>query len=82
LHFFDFVVNPIIAPSLTVTRQRTIDSCMKDVLALTNGKPKKREEIQETMQQQGYSRPMIDRVLELIKAQERNKSKEYGVYET
>jgi hypothetical protein len=55
---------------------------MKDVLALTNEKPRKREEIQETMQQQGYSRPMIDRVLELIKARELNKSKEYGVYET
>ena len=80
-HFFDFVVSPIIAPSVVVVRQKTIDSCMKDVLALIKEKPKKREEIQETMQQQGYSRPMIDRVLELIKTQGQNKSKEYGVYE-
>jgi len=81
-HFFDFVANPIIAPSITVAKTRTIDACLQEVLRLTKGQPKHRDEILEAMQKQDYSRPMVDRVLKAVNERKLNKSTEYGVYET
>jgi len=81
-HFFDFIANPIIAPSLTGVKQKTSDACLKEVLQLTKGHSKKRDEIQEILQKQGYSRTMIDRALEIIKERGLNKTEKYGEYIT
>lgn len=81
-HFFDFVVNPIIAPSQTVVKQKTLDGCLREIFQLTKGQLRKRSEIQEVLQKQGYSRATIDRALMHINKKGLNKSEEYGVYET
>jgi hypothetical protein len=81
-HFFDFVVNPIIAPSLTQAHTPKIEDCISAVKVITKNQCKKRGEIVETLQKEGFSPQMIGRALKQISDMGLNKSTDYGTYKT
>jgi hypothetical protein len=80
-HFFDFVADPIIAPSITVTKQIPRETCLKAILELTRAKPIQTKEIYEALKRD-YTLTTINRALELMRVRGLNKEKRYGFYES
>jgi hypothetical protein len=80
-HFFDFVADPIIAPSMTAAKQTPREACLKAILELTRAKPMQTKEICEALKQD-YTSTTINRALELMRARGLNKGKRYGFYES
>jgi hypothetical protein len=81
-HFFEFATEPIIAREITFVKVNSLESCIKSLCELCKGSPKERDEIQDILQKQSFSRPTIDRAMEKIKENGLEKTQNRGVYET
>jgi hypothetical protein len=80
-HFFDFVTDPIIAPSITLAKQTPREACLKAVLELTKAKPMQSKEIQAELKED-FSPTTVNRALELMRERRLNKEKRFGFYES
>lgn len=79
-HFFEFAVNPIISKDTTYYKHKSKLNCLIEIKNLIKGNPKKRIDIQDALQKQGYSRPTIDRCLGSLNDNGLNKSTKNGEY--
>lgn len=80
-HFFDFVSDPIIAPSITLEKQIARVACLKAILELTKAKPMQSKEIQAELKED-FSPATVNRALELMRERGMNKEKRYGFYKS
>ncbi len=80
-HFFEFVADPIIAPSMTLGKQTLREACLKTVLEMTKAKPMQSKEIQSELKED-FSSTTVNRALELMRERKLNKEKRFGFYES
>jgi hypothetical protein len=80
-HFFEFVADPIIAPSMTLGKQTLREACLKTVLEMTKAKPMQSKEIQSELKED-FSSTTVNRALEFMRERKLNKEKRFGFYES
>jgi hypothetical protein len=80
-HFFGFIADPIIAPSITRVKQTPRTECLKAVLGLTKGKSMQSKAIHAELERD-FSSTTINRALEAMRKRKLNKESRFGFYES